>query len=62
MMAPSFKEKQHWVAAIEAIINTNLKSSRIRDLRVLGNTILRLPKDRWLEINCTWPLNDEVSK
>lgn len=61
MKASSFQEKQRWVAAMEVIVSTNVNSSRIQDINVLGNTILHLPKDRWLEINCTWPLNDEVS-
>lgn len=60
MKASSFQEKQRWVAAMEVIVSTNINSSRIQDINVLGNTILHLPKDRWLEINCTWPLNDEV--
>ena len=59
-MALNFKEKQQWVAAIEAIVSTNVNSTKIKDVKVLGNTMLRLSKNKGLEINCTWPFNDNV--
>ena len=67
LLPSDFKEKQHLVAALETVVNSNQNSKhKIRDAKVLGNMLLRLDAKRTegrsqkMEINCTWPYNGEV--
>lgn len=52
---------------METVVNGNQNSKhKIRDVKILGNLLLRLDTRRTegrsqkMEINCTWPYNGEV--
>ncbi|XP_030213878.1 citron Rho-interacting kinase isoform X1 [Gadus morhua] len=75
-MAPSFPEKQRWVAALESVVaagrssrekaeaDAAVVSRRLRALtplqKLLGNSLLKLEGDDRLDINCTLPLTDQI--
>ena len=63
-MATSFAEKQQWVALLEAVTRSNKNSDKITDASVLGNLIFHMSShdDRRMDVMCTWPLSDEVSR
>uniref|UniRef100_A0A8C5BJP0 Citron rho-interacting serine/threonine kinase n=1 Tax=Gadus morhua TaxID=8049 RepID=A0A8C5BJP0_GADMO len=65
-MAPSFPEKQRWVAALESVVAAG-RSSRekaeadaVSVSKLLGNSLLKLEGDDRLDINCTLPLTDQI--
>ncbi|KAI1900711.1 hypothetical protein AGOR_G00052710 [Albula goreensis] len=61
-MAPSFPDKQRWVAVLESVVAGG-RSSREKaeaDAKLLGNSLLKLEGDDRLDINCTIPLTDQV--
>lgn len=63
-MAPTFPEKQRWVAVLENVVAMNgfggaeLKRATAS---INTNTLLSLEQDNKLDINCTMILNEEVS-
>nr|XP_015221332.1 PREDICTED: citron Rho-interacting kinase [Lepisosteus oculatus] len=62
-MAPSFPDKQRWVAVLESVVAGG-RSSREKaeaDAKLLGNSLLKLEGDDRLDINCTLPLTDQVN-
>uniref|UniRef100_A0A3B3B8F6 Citron Rho-interacting kinase n=1 Tax=Oryzias melastigma TaxID=30732 RepID=A0A3B3B8F6_ORYME len=61
-MAPSFPDKQRWVAVLESVV-AGSRGSRDKaeaDAKLLGNSLLKLEGDDRLDINCTLPLTDQV--
>ncbi|XP_051924107.1 citron Rho-interacting kinase isoform X4 [Hippocampus zosterae] len=61
-MAPSFPDKQRWVAVMECVIAGG-RISREKaeaDAKLLGNSLLKLEGDDRLDINCTLPLTDQI--
>ncbi|XP_029017667.1 citron Rho-interacting kinase isoform X11 [Betta splendens] len=61
-MAPSFPDKQRWVAVIESVVAGG-RASREKaeaDAKLLGNSLLKLEGDDRLDINCTLPLTDQI--
>ncbi|MBN3306839.1 CTRO kinase, partial [Amia calva] len=61
-MAPSFPDKQRWVAVLESVVAGG-RSSREKaeaDAKLLGNSLLKLEGDDRLDINCTLPLTDQI--
>ncbi|TNN32694.1 Citron Rho-interacting kinase [Liparis tanakae] len=61
-MAPSFPDKQRWVAVLESVVAGG-RGSRDKldsDAKLLGNSLLKLEGDDRLDINCTLPLTDQV--
>ncbi|CAL8318229.1 unnamed protein product [Merluccius merluccius] len=61
-MAPSFPDKQRWVAVLESVVAAG-RSSREKaeaDAKLLGNSLLKLEGDDRLDINCTLPLTDQI--
>ncbi|KTF77290.1 hypothetical protein cypCar_00046903 [Cyprinus carpio] len=61
-MAPSFPDKQRWVAVLESVV-AGCRGSREKseaDAKLLGNSLLKLEGDDRLDINCTLPLTDQV--
>uniref|UniRef100_A0A3Q2YNS8 Citron rho-interacting serine/threonine kinase n=1 Tax=Hippocampus comes TaxID=109280 RepID=A0A3Q2YNS8_HIPCM len=70
-MAPSFPDKQRWVAVMESVIAGGRISrekaeadavsiSALGWLKLLGNSLLKLEGDDRLDINCTLPLTDQI--
>uniref|UniRef100_A0A667XYB8 Citron Rho-interacting kinase n=1 Tax=Myripristis murdjan TaxID=586833 RepID=A0A667XYB8_9TELE len=67
-MAPSFPDKQRWVAVLESVVagsrgskdkvDADAVSMSVRKL--LGNSLLKLEGDDRLDINCTLPLTDQI--
>uniref|UniRef100_A0A673XUF5 Citron rho-interacting serine/threonine kinase n=1 Tax=Salmo trutta TaxID=8032 RepID=A0A673XUF5_SALTR len=71
-MAPSFPDKQRWVAVLESVVAGG-RASREKaeaDAKLLGNSLLKLEGDDRLDINlhykiegrgnvCVWPVGDE---
>ncbi|XP_059404905.1 citron Rho-interacting kinase-like isoform X8 [Carassius carassius] len=61
-MAPSFPDKQRWVAVLESVVASS-RGSREKseaDSKLLGNSLLKLEGDDRLDINCTLPLTDQI--
>ncbi|XP_030631130.1 citron Rho-interacting kinase [Chanos chanos] len=61
-MAPSFPDKQRWVAVLESVVASS-RGSREKseaDAKLLGNSLLKLEGDDRLDINCTLPLTDQI--
>uniref|UniRef100_A0AAY5L7C9 Citron rho-interacting serine/threonine kinase b n=1 Tax=Esox lucius TaxID=8010 RepID=A0AAY5L7C9_ESOLU len=61
-MAPSFPDKQRWVAVLESVV-AGTRASREKaeaDAKLLGNSLLKLEGDDRLDINCTLPLTDQI--
>uniref|UniRef100_A0A3Q1EG32 Citron Rho-interacting kinase n=1 Tax=Acanthochromis polyacanthus TaxID=80966 RepID=A0A3Q1EG32_9TELE len=61
-MAPSFPDKQRWVAVLESVV-AGSRGSRDKvdaDAKLLGNSLLKLEGDDRLDINCTLPLTDQI--
>ncbi|XP_075870416.1 citron Rho-interacting kinase isoform X10 [Nelusetta ayraudi] len=61
-MAPSFPDKQRWVAVLESVVGAS-RGSREKvdsDAKLLGNSLLKLEGDDRLDINCTLPLTDQI--
>uniref|UniRef100_A0A668U8X6 Citron Rho-interacting kinase n=1 Tax=Oreochromis aureus TaxID=47969 RepID=A0A668U8X6_OREAU len=61
-MAPSFPDKQRWVAVLESVVGGS-RGSREKvdsDAKLLGNSLLKLEGDDRLDINCTLPLTDQI--
>ncbi|XP_026099130.1 citron Rho-interacting kinase isoform X4 [Carassius auratus] len=61
-MAPSFPDKQRWVAVLESVV-AGCRGSREKseaDAKLLGNSLLKLEGDDRLDINCTLPLTDQI--
>ncbi|XP_024132016.1 citron Rho-interacting kinase isoform X6 [Oryzias melastigma] len=61
-MAPSFPDKQRWVAVMESVVAAG-RASREKaeaDAKLLGNSLLKLEGDDRLDINCTLPLTDQI--
>ncbi|CAB1319632.1 unnamed protein product [Coregonus sp. 'balchen'] len=61
-MAPSFPDKQRWVAVLESVV-VGGRASREKaeaDAKLLGNSLLKLEGDDRLDINCTLPLTDQI--
>ncbi|RVE68875.1 hypothetical protein OJAV_G00096370 [Oryzias javanicus] len=61
-MAPSFPDKQRWVAVMESVVAGG-RASREKaeaDAKLLGNSLLKLEGDDRLDINCTLPLTDQI--
>uniref|UniRef100_A0A674NG64 Citron Rho-interacting kinase n=1 Tax=Takifugu rubripes TaxID=31033 RepID=A0A674NG64_TAKRU len=61
-MAPSFPDKQRWVAVLESVVGSH-RGSREKvdsDAKLLGNSLLKLEGDDRLDINCTMPLTDQI--
>ncbi|XP_061762981.1 citron rho-interacting kinase isoform X1 [Nerophis ophidion] len=61
-MAPSFPDKQRWVAVMESVV-VGGRASREKaeaDAKLLGNSLLKLEGDDRLDINCTLPLTDQI--
>ncbi|XP_051981423.1 citron rho-interacting kinase [Xyrauchen texanus] len=75
-MAPSFPDKQRWVAVLESVVAGSRGSrekseadaagaKRQKTLsplvqKLLGNSLLKLEGDDRLDINCTLPLTDQI--
>ncbi|XP_077600494.1 citron Rho-interacting kinase-like isoform X1 [Stigmatopora nigra] len=61
-MAPSFPEKQRWVALMESVVAAGRVSREKAeaDAKLLGNSLLKLEGDDRLDINCTLPLTDQI--
>uniref|UniRef100_A0A673LCU6 non-specific serine/threonine protein kinase n=1 Tax=Sinocyclocheilus rhinocerous TaxID=307959 RepID=A0A673LCU6_9TELE len=64
-MAPSFPDKQRWVAVLESVV-AGSRGSREKSencmtaQKLLGNSLLKLEGDDRLDINCTLPLTDQI--
>ncbi|XP_052411497.1 citron rho-interacting kinase isoform X4 [Carassius gibelio] len=75
-MAPSFPDKQRWVAVLESVV-AGCRGSREKSeadaagvkrqktlsplvQKLLGNSLLKLEGDDRLDINCTLPLTDQI--
>uniref|UniRef100_A0A8C6LTC0 non-specific serine/threonine protein kinase n=1 Tax=Nothobranchius furzeri TaxID=105023 RepID=A0A8C6LTC0_NOTFU len=61
-MAPSFPDKQRWVAVLESVVagSRGSKDRAEADAKLLGNSLLKLEGDDRLDINCTLPLTDQI--
>uniref|UniRef100_A0A7N6AM62 Citron Rho-interacting kinase n=1 Tax=Anabas testudineus TaxID=64144 RepID=A0A7N6AM62_ANATE len=75
-MAPSFPDKQRWVAVLESVVagSRGCKDKVDADavsidcivcttcilVKLLGNSLLKLEGDDRLDINCTLPLTDQI--
>uniref|UniRef100_A0A3Q3X2J0 Uncharacterized protein n=1 Tax=Mola mola TaxID=94237 RepID=A0A3Q3X2J0_MOLML len=71
-MAPSFPDKQRWVAVMESVVAAGRASREKAEAdaltphlplllqKLLGNSLLKLEGDDRLDINCTLPLTDQV--
>ncbi|XP_061900163.1 citron rho-interacting kinase isoform X7 [Entelurus aequoreus] len=61
-MAPSFPDKQRWVAVLESVVacSRGSKDKGDTDAKLLGNSLLKLEGDDRLDINCTLPLTDQL--
>uniref|UniRef100_A0A669C637 non-specific serine/threonine protein kinase n=1 Tax=Oreochromis niloticus TaxID=8128 RepID=A0A669C637_ORENI len=66
-MAPSFPDKQRWVAVLESVVGGSRGSREKVDSdavsimpKLLGNSLLKLEGDDRLDINCTLPLTDQI--
>ncbi|XP_056130330.1 citron Rho-interacting kinase [Lampris incognitus] len=61
-MAPSFPDKQRWVAVLESVVGASRgsKDKVDADAKLLGNSLLKLEGDDRLDINCTLPLTDQI--
>ncbi|XP_060927942.1 citron Rho-interacting kinase [Limanda limanda] len=61
-MAPSFPDKQRWVAVIESVVagGRACREKAEADAKLLGNSLLKLEGDDRLDINCTLPLTDQI--
>uniref|UniRef100_A0A8C9XG63 Citron Rho-interacting kinase n=1 Tax=Sander lucioperca TaxID=283035 RepID=A0A8C9XG63_SANLU len=61
-MAPSFPDKQRWVAVLESVVagSRGSKDKVDSDAKLLGNSLLKLEGDDRLDINCTLPLTDQI--
>uniref|UniRef100_A0A3B5ABJ2 Citron Rho-interacting kinase-like n=1 Tax=Stegastes partitus TaxID=144197 RepID=A0A3B5ABJ2_9TELE len=72
-MAPSFPDKQRWVAVMESVVaggrasREKAEADAVTDPRfsllfqkLLGNSLLKLEGDDRLDINCTLPLTDQI--
>ncbi|XP_017278328.1 citron rho-interacting kinase isoform X5 [Kryptolebias marmoratus] len=61
-MAPSFPDKQRWVAVLESVVagSRGSKDKAEADAKLLGNSLLKLEGDDRLDINCTLPLTDQI--
>uniref|UniRef100_A0A3Q0SHM4 Citron rho-interacting serine/threonine kinase n=1 Tax=Amphilophus citrinellus TaxID=61819 RepID=A0A3Q0SHM4_AMPCI len=73
-MAPSFPDKQRWVAVLESVVAGSRGSrdkvdadavsimfpSFMLHRKLLGNSLLKLEGDDRLDINCTLPLTDQI--
>ncbi|XP_062890138.1 citron Rho-interacting kinase isoform X4 [Mobula hypostoma] len=62
MLAPSFPDKQRWVAVLESVAASGRKSCEKaeRAAKLLGNSLLKLEGDDRLDINCTLPLSEQI--
>uniref|UniRef100_A0AAY4E307 Citron Rho-interacting kinase n=1 Tax=Denticeps clupeoides TaxID=299321 RepID=A0AAY4E307_9TELE len=61
-MAPSFPDKQRWVAVLESVVigSRGSRDKAENDAKLLGNSLLKLEGDDRLDINCTLPLTDQI--
>ncbi|XP_047203634.1 citron rho-interacting kinase isoform X4 [Girardinichthys multiradiatus] len=61
-MAPSFPDKQRWVAVLESVVvgSRGSKDRAETEAKLLGNSLLKLEGDDRLDINCTLPLTDQI--
>ncbi|KAJ8414747.1 hypothetical protein AAFF_G00022700 [Aldrovandia affinis] len=61
-MAPSFPDKQRWVAVLESVVagGRGSREKAEADAKLLGNSLLKLEGDDRLDINCTLPLTDQI--
>uniref|UniRef100_A0A674E208 Citron rho-interacting serine/threonine kinase n=1 Tax=Salmo trutta TaxID=8032 RepID=A0A674E208_SALTR len=71
-MAPSFPDKQRWVAVLESVVAGSRGSKDkveadavsvcvcVCVCKLLGNSLLKLEGDDRLDINCTLPLTDQI--
>uniref|UniRef100_A0A673LGG6 non-specific serine/threonine protein kinase n=1 Tax=Sinocyclocheilus rhinocerous TaxID=307959 RepID=A0A673LGG6_9TELE len=68
-MAPSFPDKQRWVAVLESVVAGSRGSREKSEAdslllaitqKLLGNSLLKLEGDDRLDINCTLPLTDQI--
>uniref|UniRef100_A0A3B3E0A0 Citron rho-interacting serine/threonine kinase b n=1 Tax=Oryzias melastigma TaxID=30732 RepID=A0A3B3E0A0_ORYME len=72
-MAPSFPDKQRWVAVMESVVaagrasREKAEADAVSDCsreaspkKLLGNSLLKLEGDDRLDINCTLPLTDQI--
>uniref|UniRef100_A0A8C7N6L3 Citron rho-interacting serine/threonine kinase n=1 Tax=Oncorhynchus kisutch TaxID=8019 RepID=A0A8C7N6L3_ONCKI len=70
-MAPSFPDKQRWVAVLESVVAGGRASREKAEAdadaldcasveKLLGNSLLKLEGDDRLDINCTLPLTDQI--
>uniref|UniRef100_A0A673C9V6 Citron rho-interacting serine/threonine kinase b n=1 Tax=Sphaeramia orbicularis TaxID=375764 RepID=A0A673C9V6_9TELE len=69
-MAPSFPDKQRWVAVMESVVASGRASrekaeadamtAAVKLPKLLGNSLLKLEGDDRLDINCTLPLTDQI--
>ncbi|XP_038135972.1 citron Rho-interacting kinase-like isoform X6 [Cyprinodon tularosa] len=61
-MAPSFPDKQRWVAVLESVVvgSCGSKDRAETEAKLLGNSLLKLEGDDRLDINCTLPLTDQI--
>ncbi|PIK49398.1 putative citron Rho-interacting kinase [Apostichopus japonicus] len=62
LMAPTFPEKQRWVAVLENVVALNgFGGAEVKraTASIHTNTLLSLEQDNKLDINCTMILNDE---
>ncbi|KAI4877420.1 hypothetical protein NFI96_011719 [Prochilodus magdalenae] len=61
-MAPSFPDKQRWVAVLESVVagSRGTRDKTESDAKLLGNSLLKLEGDDRLDINCTLPLTDQI--
>ncbi|XP_023197944.1 citron Rho-interacting kinase-like isoform X1 [Xiphophorus maculatus] len=61
-MAPSFPDKQRWVAVMESAVagGRAAREKAEADAKLLGNSLLKLEGDDRLDINCTLPLTDQI--
>uniref|UniRef100_A0A8B9RP16 non-specific serine/threonine protein kinase n=1 Tax=Astyanax mexicanus TaxID=7994 RepID=A0A8B9RP16_ASTMX len=61
-MAPSFPDKQRWVAVLESVVagSRGSRDKAASEAKLLGNSLLKLEGDDRLDINCTLPLTDQI--
>uniref|UniRef100_M3ZPF1 Citron rho-interacting serine/threonine kinase n=1 Tax=Xiphophorus maculatus TaxID=8083 RepID=M3ZPF1_XIPMA len=65
-MAPSFPDKQRWVAVMESAVaggraaREKAEADAVSVAKLLGNSLLKLEGDDRLDINCTLPLTDQI--
>ncbi|KAJ8286440.1 hypothetical protein GJAV_G00039280 [Gymnothorax javanicus] len=61
-MAPSFPDKQRWVAVLESVVagGRGTREKAESDAKLLGNSLLKLEGEDRLDINCTLPLTDQI--